>query len=56
MNPGSDALSTILGNLSILVHFRHLFIITLTVEPFYGTNTKGSGLNKLINHGKEYDR
>jgi len=25
------------------------FIITTTVKPFYGINTKGSGLNRLIN-------
>ena len=24
------------------------FIITITVEPFYGTTTKGSGLSPLI--------
>ena len=25
------------------------FIITTTVKPFYGTTTRGSGLNRLIN-------
>jgi hypothetical protein len=24
-------------------------IITTTVKPFYGTTTRGSGLNRLIN-------
>jgi hypothetical protein len=26
------------------------FIITTTVKPFYGTTTRGSGLNRLINN------
>ena len=40
-----DSLSAILGNLGILVHFRHSFI-TNTVKPFYSTTTSGVGLNR----------